>query len=92
MNTSDQNEFKSDISLEIESIDGDDDLQFEVPHLSGDEIEENIPPSKAKRSKNLNIFLLNPLKTKKILTNFGRKTSMENFLITILKELPELGL
>ena len=91
MNTSDQNEIKSDISseiesideidvsLEIESIDGDDDLQFEVPHLSEDEIEENIPPSKAKRSKNHNIFLLNPLKTKKILTNFGRKTSMKNF-------------
>ena len=59
MDTSDQNEIKSDISseiesideidvfLEIEPIDGEDDLQFEVPH----KIEENIPPSKAKRSK-----------------------------------------
>ena len=53
MNTSDQNEIKSDISseiesideidvsLEIESIDGDDDLHFETPHLTEDEIEAN---------------------------------------------------
>ena len=70
MNTSDQNEFKSDISLEIESIDGDDDLQFEVPHLSEDEIEENIPPSKAMRSKNLEYNFIESFDNKKDLDKF----------------------
>ena len=51
MDTSDQNEIKSDISSEIESIDGDDDLQFEVPHLSEDE-----PPSKLREIRILIYF------------------------------------
>ena len=87
LNTSDQNEIKSDISSELASFD-----EMMTCNLRYHIYLRMSLHQKLREVKILNIILSIPLKTKRILTNFGRKTSMENFLITILKELPRLDL
>ena len=70
LNTSDQNENDIDLSAEIESIDGDDGMHFEASEINEDDFEENLQPSKAKRSKNLEYIFIESFENKNDLDEF----------------------